>query len=320
MTNVKEYDVALRLLSDDNTVEDGIALLKVAAEMGDSRAMCEYGILHNSPGMPIQQDQKIAFEWYLKSAEYGDDRGQYYVGLEYYEGTIVDRDYVQALKWFTLAAEKGYAMAQYYLGHMYFKGNGVPQDTKEAMRWFTLSVDRECNHARIALGNIFSDPEWPEHDYRYAHSLYTQAMNDGCPEAYYKIGMMHYNGIWVPQNHIKASQLFRLGVEEGNLPSIFMMGKMYYYGLGVSRDSALGMRYLVLASQRGHEGAAKFIADIEAQKGEKKWGGSVSYLVPVEVLYTPDLLERPKDKNLTRVESANSESKKKWLGGIFGKK
>ena len=304
---------ALELFENPETRMEGLALLKAEAESGNVHIMCDYGKLFNTPGAPVTQNKDEALYWYKTAADFGDDRGQFYMGLAYYNGDLVEQDYAKASMWFTLAGEKGYPLAQYYLGHMYFKGNGVPKDTAEAMRWFTLSVDRECNEARISLGDIFSNPKWPNRDYRYAYNLYKQAMDSGFPDGFYKIGMMHYNGVLVPVNFIQASKYFRSGAELDHAGCCYMMGKMYYLGEGVEKNMAYGRRYLEVAIQGGSIEASEFLERVDIENKEKKWSGSKSTLIPIEVLYTPDLLERPKEANLTRAQLSveNTEVKKR---------
>ena len=51
-------------------------------------------------------------------------------------------DYPTAVKEFQLSAERGDVKAQYNLGVMYQLGLGVPQDDQEAVRWYRLAADQ----------------------------------------------------------------------------------------------------------------------------------------------------------------------------------
>ena len=287
------YQTALDTLNDSETSAEGVAMMKEVAEAGDTRAMCDYGLLFITPGAPVTQNSDEAFRWFLMAAEHSDDRGQFYVGKAYYDGQIVKQDYIQASKWFTLSAEKGYAIAQYYLGHMYYYGNGVPKDMAEALRWFKLSVDRQCNQARIALGDILADESYEGADILRAYSLYKSAMDDDYPPGFYKVGMMYYEGKGTPQNHIYASKIFRRGNELEDNDCCFMLGKMYYYGYGVEKDKVYGKRYIAIAEQNGSEEARDFLDSIDrTRKQQRGWNGATPALIPVEVLKTPDLLHK----------------------------
>ena len=314
------YPEVMEMLADPDRSVSGVALLRQLAEEGDTRAMCDYGKLFDTIGAPVTQNGEEAFKWYLMAAEYGDDRGQFYVGESYYHGRIIPRDYVQACKWFTLSAEKGYAIAQYYLGHMYYRGNGVPIDEKEAMRWFLLSVDRECNEARVTLADIYCSHD--EFDsYEKAYRLYTEAMEDGYAPALYKLGMMNYNGTGRPRNYSLALKFFRTGSEKNDVDCYFMVGKMSYLGEGTLKDTSQGIRYLNLAESKGSEDAKEFLNKIDnTRKNNAKWSTG-SNLIPVEILYTPDLLHRPAKENVVnRSVSEEPKEKRSFFASLFGKR
>ncbi len=314
------YEHAMAMLRDPERSMSGLSLLRQLADEGDTRAMCDYGRLFDTTGAPVTQNPEEAFKWYLKAAEYGDDRGQFYVGESYYKGKLVRQDYVQACKWFTLSAEKGYAIAQYYLGHMYYNGNGVPIDEKEALRWFKLSVDRECNEARVILGDIYCT--YGDFDsYEEAYRLYSDAMNDEYGPAFYKLGMMNYSGRGRPPNPTAALKLFRLGAQRNDIDCNFMVGKMSYMGEGTMRDTTIGIRYLNIAESMGSKDAKEFLNKIDhTRKNQAKWGNS-NNLIPVEILYTPDLLQRPAKESIVNRSVSEAPMKKKGLfGGLFGKR
>ena len=100
------YQEALETLSDPETSTEGVRMMKEVAEAGDTRAMCDYGLLFVTLGAPVTQNGDEALRWFEKAAEHSDDRGQFYLGKAYYDGAIVKQDYMQASKWFTLSAEK----------------------------------------------------------------------------------------------------------------------------------------------------------------------------------------------------------------------
>ena len=50
----------------------------------------------------------------------------------YYEGKGMPQDTTEAAHWFLKAAEQGNAKAQFYMGVCYYEGKGVPQDYAKA--------------------------------------------------------------------------------------------------------------------------------------------------------------------------------------------
>ena len=316
--NVDLYLEAKKKLADSETEMAGLSMLRQLAEDGDTRAMCDYGKLFDTPGAPVTQNGEEAFKWYLQAAEYGDDRGQFYVGESYYHGRIVEQDLIQASKWFTLSAEKGYAIAQYYLGHMYYLGNGVPIDEKEAMRWFTLSIDRECNEARITLGDIYCSHRNYD-DYEKAFKLYSDAMNDGYPQGFYKVGMMIYLGQGRPVNYSTALKMFRGGAELNDVDCYYMVGKMSYSGEGTLKDTTVGVRYLNIAENMGNTEAKEFLNKIDhTRKNSARWANS-NNLIAIEQVFTPDLLSRPPKESIVNRSVSEGPKQKKGLFGFLKK-
>lgn len=312
------YLSAIEMLNDPDSQMAGLSLLRQLAEDGDTRAMCDYGRLFNTPGAPVTQNGEEAFKWYLQAAEYGDDRGQFYVGESYYQGKIVQQDYVQAIKWFTLSAEKGYAIAQYYLGHMYFHGNGVPIDHKEAMRWLTLSVDRECSEARVMLGDLYFK-EKSYNGYVRAFELYKAAAENGYGPAFYKMGIMHYKGYGRPSNPNLAMKIFRKGMEKENVDCYFMMGYLYYKGEGIPKDATMGIRYLNIAESKGNVRAKEYLDKIDHTRKNNIKRGSPNNLIEVDYCLTPDLLSRPPKESVVNRSVSDVNEKKKGFWKLFGK-
>jgi TPR repeat protein len=79
------------------------------------------GVLYES-GKGVPQDYTLAFSWYYKAAEQGDDVGQYMLGFMYFSGRGVPQDYTQGYAWYNLAAAQGFKKAiesrDFVLKHM----------------------------------------------------------------------------------------------------------------------------------------------------------------------------------------------------------
>lgn len=58
-------------------------------------------------GNHVAQDDIESFKWFAKAAECGDARGEYRIGLMYYDGIGVERDLGRSLTLLTCAKAKG---------------------------------------------------------------------------------------------------------------------------------------------------------------------------------------------------------------------
>ena len=76
------------------------------------------------------------------TANGGNAKAQYNLGLMYANGQGVPQDYAVAVEWFRKAAEQGLAVAQSNLGLMYAKGQGVLQHNAVAHKWLNLAASR----------------------------------------------------------------------------------------------------------------------------------------------------------------------------------
>ena len=68
-----------------------------------------------------------------KSAEQGNAKAQYLLGVLYDTGDGVPQNNGKAFEWFAKSAEQGNAEAQFFLAGMYHKGDRIPQDYTKAI-------------------------------------------------------------------------------------------------------------------------------------------------------------------------------------------
>ena len=92
-------------------------------------------------------------------------------------------DYHTAIKEFQLSAERGDVKAQYNLGVMYQLGLGVPQDDQEAVRWYRLAAEQGDASAQFKLGVMYDKGKGVLKDYVLAHMWMNLAAAKGMKEA-----------------------------------------------------------------------------------------------------------------------------------------
>jgi TPR repeat protein len=95
----------------------------------------------------LQGDYETAYNTMISLANTSDDKiAQYYLGVMYMKGQGVEQDYKVASEWFRKASEQGLAVAMYKLARLYTKGEGVPKDLEFAYVWY--SVGAVHNHEK----------------------------------------------------------------------------------------------------------------------------------------------------------------------------
>jgi TPR repeat protein len=150
---------------------------------------------------------------YQPLAAEGNARGQYHLGLMYYNGSGVGQDYAEAGKWFRLAAEQGSAPAQAYLAPMYLKGVGVRQDHAEAAKWYRALASQGVADGQTGIGWMLCNVEGAPHDCEEAAKWLRLAAAQGHGFAQINLGIMHVTGRGVAQDYVRADMWINLAVE-----------------------------------------------------------------------------------------------------------
>jgi tetratricopeptide (TPR) repeat protein len=77
---------------------------------------------------------------YLRLAQQGDIKAQFYLGALYSQGVGVLPSDVEAFRWFLSAAEHGHSQARLIVGAMYAIGRGVPKSQVDAYKWTSVAA------------------------------------------------------------------------------------------------------------------------------------------------------------------------------------
>ena len=100
-----------KALYDAEKYNEAFPKLKAAAEKGHKKAQYRMGRCYDK-GYGVGENDKLAFEWYMKAAKQDHAKSQYRVGKCYKDGEGVKKDRKQAVKWFTKAASQDNADAR----------------------------------------------------------------------------------------------------------------------------------------------------------------------------------------------------------------
>ena len=158
-------------LSEDNTIDlnyknayemfynkdykGAMREFNISAEKGNKKAQYYLGIMHDV-GLGIERDPLIAASFYKKAIDNGDVESGLKLGLKYLYG-IDDFpiDYKMAKKLLTPSAEKGYLYAEFYLSMMHLNGWGVPKNDDTAWKFFKSFIEKriESNDLKLVSTN-----------------------------------------------------------------------------------------------------------------------------------------------------------------------
>lgn len=162
------YVIGKRYLSK-KMEEEGLALIKKAADQGDADACLQVGLVYREGG-----DFLRAFEWISKAHNMKKVEATFYLGSLYHQGHHSDDripDLEKAAKYYDEAARQGLAIAQYNLGVLHLAGlpvNGrLVRDESMAIEYWKLAAENGVDLACINLASLYTNGTDDENGSRF---------------------------------------------------------------------------------------------------------------------------------------------------------
>ena len=203
----------------NNIIQDRDAAqlwMERAAAQGDPEHQWMMGMYCND-GSKYHSD-RLAYHWFLQSAQQNYPRGQYCVGVCYQKGTHVRQDYAEANRWFTLALEGGHKLAALELGLNYLNGWGAVPDYTKAVRYLTEAADAGIHTARLELCRQFIQRK---ENLEAAYGWLEKELSDSKvetkirAEAMYLQSLCLKNGYGVSKDRKAAKKLHDMAIQNG---------------------------------------------------------------------------------------------------------
>lgn len=210
---------------DPLRVQQGVQLLRQAAEQNDAEALLELSFLAAS-GRGMARSDLEAFEYCLQAAKAGLDQAQYRLALMYTDGKGTTADGNAAISWFRKAAMQGYTPA------------------KHTLALALLESSREGNNNAEAIG-------WLE-----------SAAKDGHREAlFFLAGATAYGDYGLVKDERKAAEMALPKAEAGDAEFQFALATLYLRGESFAGQRAEGQKWLQKAAASGHPEAQKLMQE-----------------------------------------------------------
>jgi TPR repeat protein len=161
------------------------------------------------------------------------------------------------------AAEGGHPVAQWKLGQMYATGDGVTQDNLRAFDYFSRIANAHADdnpsapqaaivaNAFVALGRYYLDgiPNTRvKPDPERAREMFSYAASYfGNAEAQYNLGRLYVDGVGMQPDPKYGLRWLVLAAQKGQHQAQALLGQMLFNGVGVQRQAARGLMWLTLA-------------------------------------------------------------------------
>lgn len=202
----------------------------------------------------VENNVKLAFEYYEKAAELNNVDAQNILGRCYKEGWVVEKNYTESMKWYKKAADQGSAEAQCSLAKYYFEGNGIDKDETKALMLYkeaaaqgyeeakAFLIELEQKNRRIKVANEFSTIKY--------------RAESGDKESQYRLGRCYEIGENIVKNYEEAFKWYKKAADNGHVLAQERVGHFIENGIAVSKDINIALQWYQLAANQGYIVAA----------------------------------------------------------------
>lgn len=192
-----------------NAIEDGaIEWFIEKAEEGVPQIQAQLGYCYTN-GIGVETDENKGLHWTRQSAENGNARGQFNLGVYFQEMNDMEK----AVEYYTKSANQGYVYAQHNLGRIYSVNF---QDKAKAIYWYEKAANQEYPLSQSKLAALYLDMD-DEYNNRKAFSLLQKAANAGEESAYNNLGYCYATGKGGFQDIQKALVWYKKAADNGEM-------------------------------------------------------------------------------------------------------
>jgi uncharacterized protein len=200
-------------------------------------------------------DNQLALKHFLRLANDGDSRAQYYLAYMMDSGLGMGKDVYGASSWYKKSAAQNYLPAMVYLGYIYSAGHGVTQDDKQAFKWYTAAAQMGDPIAQNNLATMLRAGRPYQADKKLAAQWFLQSAMQGNMRAQYNIANMYRTADGIGRNSAEALKWYTYAANQGDMYAQYALGYMH---LGLGKEAA------------AKAAAAKQTLDLETDKTTAK--------------------------------------------------
>jgi len=244
-----DKDFAFSFLSED--IDGVFKTIKALAESGNTRAMMQLGVMYHL-GKGADQNDRLAYQWFEKSAQAGDVLSMVFTGFMLDNGFGVSKDHLNAAVWYLAAARKGNADAMTRLGIQAANGLGQIQNARAAVDWFQKAMKLQNADAALQLGLMSAMGLGQIRDYKKAFGYFSEAARLGSATAMLYLGDYYRLGRGVEQSRINSKKWLIKATEAGQIEAHYVVGELKLRGEVFDFDVAGALDYLKYAGERNH--------------------------------------------------------------------
>lgn len=210
-------------------------------------------------------------------------------GADYEKGFDAEmaKNYPEAVKWYQLSANKGNEKGMYGLGVAYYKGRGIAKNEREGIVLLQKAAEKGDKWASAFLKNINQQTTatntptktiddgaaefqkgvvlYQAKNYAEAFPLLKKASEKGQPKAMIALATMYFTGLGVTENRTEAFNWYKKSAEKGEASAMYMLGSMYLEGIGSIQNKIEAQNWLQKSADKGYEKAKTALQKMQSQ-------------------------------------------------------
>lgn len=225
LANVKLSDY----LFNNKQYADAIKYLEVADKNGYLEASELLGKIYSSrTNIDYSfKDDKIAFNYFIKSADSDLYYSNHEVAYMYYYGLGTIKDYNKALFYLIKSSNQDHPESTYLLADMYKNGNGVEKDSNLAFKYYFKASELNHKYSMYCVGLAYKNGDGAEKDLVKAFEWFKKS-SKYFDEAMFELGEAYYYGNGVTYDRKKAKEIFLNLAKKDYIDSYRYLGDIYY--------------------------------------------------------------------------------------------
>lgn len=198
-----------------------------------------------------QNDYSSAINYFKLS---NDSSSLYMLGLYYENGFACIKDDKIALNYYFKSAETGYAKAYHTLGMAYNYGYlGVAKNTNQAIEWYKKGIEKGNSSCMVGIGGVYLKLR----EYESCYKWYSRALDAGNTAALLPLARCYRSGYGVEKNYLRALEYYkqRLDMDANKLDysPAYDIAQLYQEGgYGLDKNYRKAMDYYCIAQERYH--------------------------------------------------------------------
>jgi len=212
-----------------------------------------------------QKNYEQAVKWHKRCVDI-DSYCSFHLGLAYARGYGVNQDDKTAMAWYLRSATDGNVDSARNLAWLYEEGRGTAVNQAEAFKWMKIAAKKNYEYATVSLGRYYLYGIGTEKNPQEAIKLLSQFEKTNVTAAYH-LGRLYYLGLGVDKNYDKSFRFFSSDLLADHAASIYYLAEHYRYGRGVRQDKKQAYELHGKSAEKG-DPDAQFEVAYMSSRGE----------------------------------------------------